>query len=367
MGLVLHLGDSHVEGLEPFAGEAVAAFGDDYRAEYERGVLTPAFARSKKAQRLASDLQPSEVWLTFGTNDVGVPDGSEAAAISDIVSQIRSSKPDAKIVIWSPPKMRKEPYASNALRVAALQLDAAKSLGLDYVDSRRYTERGLKPEGVHFTRAGYEAWGRRAAWESIFATHSKDVVPGFLIAIAQHETRPPFNPASFNPESGASGLFQSTAVNRRDYNIAHGTELTAEDLKDASTALKVEVYYLTHLVFPRLRREGAVEDWKDRLWVSLAALAHNVGSAGVGRAIQRVRAEGLPLTLENVAAKLPAERQGRITFAKNVARSYFTGGPPPVLPEPAPGRLRPREIAGAGAAVLLAGGILVAVIFSRGR
>lgn len=363
MGPVLLVGDSHAEGLAPAAGAVASALGAGLRVDHVRGATTPGYARDGNLAALSAELSPSMVWVVLGTNDVGVPHESIRRALRKVVSDARRGNPDARVALWAPPKMRTDPYATAGDRTRAIMIEEARGLGAELVDGRRYVpEAALGADGVHLTRRGYARWGERAGWESIFAARQREVPAAFLVALAENESG--FDPEAVNPRSGAAGLFQATRINLADYNRRNELAVTAEDVLDPATALEVQTDYM-RVVLRRLASVGVLPDWEDREFVGLVALAHNVGQNAVAGAIVELRAAGIRPTMESAASR--TDRPERVEFARKVARTYFSGGPPPTLPAPGRLRRRKRAILGTGAALLLVGGVFLGTVWGRGR
>jgi lysophospholipase L1-like esterase len=103
---------------------------------------------------------PDVVLVTLGTNDA--PGAQVAEATAALMDQIREAAPNALVIWWGPPTLLRADIVDRPSAIADLQRPEVSGRGGRYVDSRRYTREDHAPDGVHFTRVGYEHWGRRA-------------------------------------------------------------------------------------------------------------------------------------------------------------------------------------------------------------
>jgi hypothetical protein len=104
------------------------------------------------------------------------------------------------------------------------------------------------------------------------------------------------------------GLFQAGPENLRDYNAAHGTSWTMDDLLNPDVNAQVWAFESE-----RIRRAlvggGLVENWADREWVALFTAGWNSGyseKAGVRRVLDWLNSKGLAeVNRLRAAKKLP--------------------------------------------------------------
>lgn len=344
MGLVLHVGDSHVEALASRARHVAQEWGHDYEVHFRRGARTD---RSIEwISELVSAVAPTDIWITLGTNDINTSVEAESQAIARVLAE---RAPEANVSWWGPPRITREPYAVMADAVArafeiARTSEARASTGeiartsgqsfasrTYFVDSTRYTrESYLRDDGVHLTQAGYAAWATRAAWESIFAgqelTWSDPTIPpAFLTALAEAESG--FESTIVNPVSNATGLFQITQILLDSYTDG---SISLRDLKNPSLNFAIAIDNLKKIAARLyevvsdggLREVTPQPDWSPE-FAAIVALAHNVGLYAVLAAIREIRDEGGVVSAEDIAVK--TTRPQRIAFAERVADLYEAG------------------------------------------
>jgi hypothetical protein len=98
------------------------------------------------------------------------------------------------------------------------------------------------------------------------------------------------------------GLFQVGPENLADYNKAHGTKWTMDDMLDADRNAQVWAWE-SERIRKALTAAGAVENWQDRNWVRLFTAGWNSGYsavAGVAKVLTYLKSKGLELTHDNV-------------------------------------------------------------------
>jgi lysophospholipase L1-like esterase len=156
---VLHLGDSHVGGLRgPLEGR-VSASGGRYQAHFMVGISTVQAASSGWGGVVAA-AHPDVVIVTLGTNDQ--PRAGYGSAVGSLMDEIRAAAPMALVIWWGPPTLERADLRELPGLVVHLQRPEVERRGGRYLDSRAYTRTDHAPDGVHFTRDGYELWGTRA-------------------------------------------------------------------------------------------------------------------------------------------------------------------------------------------------------------
>lgn len=158
--VVLHLGDSHVGGLDGPLETRVSASGGRYEAHFRVGISTAQAARAGWGG-IVRAVRPDVVIVTLGTNDH--PTESYSEAVGSIMDQIRSAAPGAMVIWWGPPVLLRGDIVDLPAELVALQRPEVTSRGGRYVDSRPYTWRTDEhaPDGVHLTHTGYQRWARR--------------------------------------------------------------------------------------------------------------------------------------------------------------------------------------------------------------
>lgn len=157
--VVLHLGDSHVGGLDGPLEVLVSASGGRYEAHFRVGISTPQAARAGWGG-IVRRARPDVVIVTLGTNDH--PSESYPAAVGSFMDQIREAAPNAIVIWWGPPVLLRSDIATLPAELVRLQRPEVTRRGGRYIDSRPYTWRSDEhaPDGVHLTHAGYQRWAK---------------------------------------------------------------------------------------------------------------------------------------------------------------------------------------------------------------
>lgn len=150
---ILHVGDSHVGGLEPFLAKITTDAGAaSFMSTSQVGWSTSRFADSMSTASLAEDIDPAIILVTLGTND-GLDPNKTGAAVHAIVEQA-SGIP----VLWiGPPNMPREDIQDILPQLVEVLRENSIAAGARFFDSRA-VEMDFTEGGVHPTRAGYEAW-----------------------------------------------------------------------------------------------------------------------------------------------------------------------------------------------------------------
>ncbi|MGH9463100.1 MAG: SGNH/GDSL hydrolase family protein [Vicinamibacteria bacterium] len=158
---LLHLGDSHVGGLEGPLEARVSASGGRYQAHFRVGISTPQAARAGWGGVVRAE-GPDVVIVTLGTNDS--PTESYRESVGALVDEIRAAAPAATVIWWGPPVLLRADVVELAGELVQLQRPEVTRRGGRYLDSRPYTSRPDEhaPDGIHLTRAGYDRWARSA-------------------------------------------------------------------------------------------------------------------------------------------------------------------------------------------------------------
>lgn len=155
--LVLHLGDSHVGGLEGPLRTLISSSGGRYEDHFRVGISTPQAARAGWGA-FVGRLQPDVVIVTLGTNDS--PSEGYADAVGALMDEIRAAAPRAQVIWWGPPVLLRRDLVELPDELVRKQRPEVTRRGGRYIDSRPYTALHA-PDGVHLTRAGYGEWARR--------------------------------------------------------------------------------------------------------------------------------------------------------------------------------------------------------------
>jgi len=155
--VVLHLGDSHVGGLDGPLGTLVSSSGGRYQAHFRVGISTPQAARAGWGA-IVRTASPDVVIVTLGTNDT--PTASYPTAVGALMDEIRDAAPDATVIWWGPPVLLRGDVVDRPDEIVRLQRPEVLRRGGRYVDSRPYTWRPEEhaPDGVHMNHDGYARW-----------------------------------------------------------------------------------------------------------------------------------------------------------------------------------------------------------------
>ena len=159
------VGDSHVFVLGRALTRDLAPYGIDVVGwESRHGWSTAQYRRAGDLRELLeANGRPEIVIVSLGGNDEHETSDSYRDQIRWIVDEARAA--GAERIVWLGPGTcdpsrgaRAEAAESRHEHNADLQRDLVPTLGARWIDSRPYTHRDHRRDGVHFTRAGYALW-----------------------------------------------------------------------------------------------------------------------------------------------------------------------------------------------------------------
>ena len=157
---IAFIGDSHGEALGPiFKARLERAGASVPLVIAHRGWSVARYLESGELSRLAG-VRPDTVIFELGGNDFVRSAGQYAEQLGAAVDVARAA--GAREVVWVGPSRVKEgsdrATSERHERNAVYQESILPQMGVRWVDSRRHTYGGHGGDGVHFGRAGYEAW-----------------------------------------------------------------------------------------------------------------------------------------------------------------------------------------------------------------
>jgi len=162
---VVIIGDSHVEALGPrlmrlLPGVGLQPLGYTARrgwseARYKAAGDVRAFARAHGV--------PDVVVFSLGGNNQNFNATTYRGTVETLLTAARRA--GASQIVWVGPASGTPSVSAAAAdaaarhqRTAELQATLMPTLGVHWVDSRPLTLGGNAPDGVHFTRTGYDTW-----------------------------------------------------------------------------------------------------------------------------------------------------------------------------------------------------------------
>lgn len=151
---VLHVGDSHVGGLQGPMERLVRASGGTYEAVFRNGISTGR-AIDAGWENAIESARPDVVIVTLGTNDATALE-LEVTFVRRFIDLIHTAAPRASIVWWGPPSLLRSDIADAPPLIAEAQRSAIAQQGANFVDSQEFVADGQ--DGVHFTAFGYGQW-----------------------------------------------------------------------------------------------------------------------------------------------------------------------------------------------------------------
>jgi len=190
------------------------------------------------------------------------------------------------------------------------------------------------------------------------AAADPDLPPAFLRALAYCESG--FDAEQVNPASHATGLFQITRPVLQDFNKAHATNHTLDELKEPLFCATVAAGHLRNIIAHWKRTSVALRPAFDDLrFVALLTYGWNAGPSTVLQMASHLEHAGTPPNAITPDAVYEAARQlapdsfvampERLAWAKHVARLYsdlqqgrrhLVAALSPVSPQHGPGPLR---------------------------
>lgn len=167
---VMIVGDSHVERLGPMLSRVVESSGMVALGSVaRRGWSTRRFVEAGDlAHLLGSHGRPDVVVIALGGNDRPRDLERYREEIAWVVAQARTA--GAERVLWLGPATSNAARGRHARRTGAWHEHSAgwqeqivPSLDVQWIDSRPFTRRWHRSDGIHFTVRGYRGWAR-SAW-----------------------------------------------------------------------------------------------------------------------------------------------------------------------------------------------------------
>jgi lysophospholipase L1-like esterase len=157
------VGDSHMEALGPRLKRALLAAGArSVSVVARRGWSARRYVQSVEGRaQLRAAGRADLVFIDLGGNNQEFRPGTYREQLRDLLEQVgRPSR-----VIWiGPPASSMDRAPETAARhqkTAELQRSILPPWGVRWIDSRPFTRADWAPDGVHFTRAGYDRWAAR--------------------------------------------------------------------------------------------------------------------------------------------------------------------------------------------------------------
>ncbi|MEE8385944.1 MAG: SGNH/GDSL hydrolase family protein, partial [Dehalococcoidia bacterium] len=152
MASIYMLGDSHTQALGPRLARSLSDH--DFTYEAFPGHSTE---RAWSKAKLGSDRDV--IVLALGGNDFG----NRGSTRRNLVRFLRARSPNAKI-LWFGPAHAVEPNVGVRHHLQANdQRIQMPQLGVKWHDSRPWTKRGHRDDGVHFTGSAYTKWADKIA------------------------------------------------------------------------------------------------------------------------------------------------------------------------------------------------------------
>ena len=157
---VVFVGDSHGEVLGPLLRTALLQRGATVPLVLaNRGWSTSRYVASGELDRMRG-ARPDLVIYELGGNDGPVSAQAYAPALRAAVGAARAA--GAREIVWiGPARTAEGATPDTAVRHennALYQESLLPQMAVRWIDSRRHTYGGHGRDGVHFSRAGYEAW-----------------------------------------------------------------------------------------------------------------------------------------------------------------------------------------------------------------
>lgn len=147
--------------------------------------------------------------------------------------------------------------------------------------------------------------------DPIFRRHAGRIPIAFLRALTSRESGFQAHLAMPGGPNAARGLLQIVGCVRTDYNRAHGTDITADELFDPDTNVQIATWVLRLIItqYARHPDKNLHEDWSNPEFVRLLLAGWNSGfseGSGVGLVARYLERRGLDVTLDRVFAHASA-------------------------------------------------------------
>jgi hypothetical protein len=170
-------------------------------------------------------------------------------------------------------------------------------------------------------------------FDRIFDMYRESIPIEFLRALARRES-------DLNPEERtgpAWGLMQVVEVVRKDFNQAHGTRYTRQDLLDPAINVAIACWLLRFIIAQYAKHQDGVPnlraDWNNPRFVALVVAGWNAGfsaSGGVLKVVRHLKARGITdITIDLVFQHARAagavrhlSNAAKLRWCKSVVRLY---------------------------------------------
>jgi hypothetical protein len=171
--------------------------------------------------------------------------------------------------------------------------------------------------------------------DNLFRRHQGTIPVAFLRALSSRESGFQSRLAMPGGPGAARGLLQIVGCVRVDYNRAHQTHYTADDLFDPDVNVQIAVWVLEQIVNTYANHPSLSlhVDWTNPEFVKLVVAGWNSGFSqrfGVGLVAGYLEKHGVPVTLANVfryastaGASVQLQRSAKLSWQLATVALYF--------------------------------------------
>jgi len=177
---VVLIGDSHMEAIANDLAPLLAR--QDLhvvRAVASRGKSTAWYVETGKLGEIVAEFRPDIVVVELGTNDQ--PNVNYTRTLAAAVAQIRAQ--GSPEIIWFGPSYSAGSLSPRLAEIRSRQSATLPGLNVRWFDSWPMTRTGHGPDGIHFTRAGYQAWAEKMS-DKIEVVSQPSLVLPLAVALA---------------------------------------------------------------------------------------------------------------------------------------------------------------------------------------